>query len=390
MTLESNDPKTIKTLVSQGPKVIASVGGWNFPSAYFSKMIASSESRQKFISSAKSFLSQHGFKGIDIDWEFPGSPSRDDPVKITCDKFRHTQDDGGDAQGDKENLPIFLKELRAGLGDDMYISVASQAGKENWENMNLAKSTPYIDHWHVMNYDYAVPDIADGAPMSPNAPLYTPSASGAVQMSINFTIQGYLEAGVEAEKIMVGIPFYGHTWYKPGMSSWQSFGGSGEVQGQCCGPFKSTYGAKPGKGCSQCGVMMYSEILAAGCDSTFDDETKSDIAYCSSTGKDSGYTEAGTWITYNSQKSIEAITQYSIDNKLAGVFVFDTSMDTVSGGKFTFELMNGIADQLAGAGPSPSPSPVSNFKCSNNQCVATSTGGVSKDVCEAICGSAVV
>merc|ERR1719420_981695 len=230
--------------------------------------------------------------------------------------------------------------------------------------------------------------------MSPNAPLYTPSASGSIQMSIDYTIQGYLEAGVPASKIMVGIPFYGHTWYKPGMSSPATFGQSGEVQGQCCGPFKSTYGGKPGKGCSQCGVMMYSEILAAGCDSTFDDETQSDIAYCSSAGKDGGYTEAGTWITYNSKKSIEAITKYSMDKELAGVFVFDTSMDTAK-----FELMNGIADQLAGASPSPTPSPTptppapspaptpsgGKFRCSNNQCVS-STEGVSESDCKAICG----
>jgi len=388
MTVESNDPASIKTLASQGPKVIASIGGWNFPSSFFSKMIATKDSRQKFISGAKSFLSEHGMKGIDIDWEFPCSEARVDPVKITCDKFRSTQDDGGNCPADKDNLPIFLQELREGLGPDMYISVASQAGKTNWENMNLAKSTPFIDHWNVMNYDYAVSDIEGegGASMSPNAPLYTPKAAGTVQMSIDYTIQGYMEAGVPAEKIMVGIPFYGHTWYKPGMTGWQSFGNSAEVQGQCCGPFKSTYGAKPGKGCNQCGVMMYTEIQAAGCDSTFDEETQSDIAYCSSAGSD-GYTEAGTWVTYNSKKSIEAITQYSLDNKLAGVFVFDTSMDTKQ-----FELMNGIADQLSGAGPAPTPSPPAPtpsgtfFKCSNDQCVASSSG-VSRDICEQICGS---
>ena len=47
---------------------------------------------------------------------------------------------------------------------------------------------------------------------------------------------------------------------------------------------------------------MYSGILAASCDTTHDDETESDIVYCSSAGKDS-YTEAGTWITYNGKES---------------------------------------------------------------------------------------
>ena len=74
---------------------------------------------------------------------------------------------------------------------------------------------------------------------------------------------------------------------------------------------------------------MYSEILAAGCDTQFDDETQSDMMYCSSVGQD-GYTEAGTWATYNSLESIEAITQYAMDNGLVGVFAFDSSMDTLT------------------------------------------------------------
>merc|ERR1711865_173097 len=177
-------------------------------------------------------------------------------------------------------------------------------------------------------------------------------------------------------------------WYKPGMTGWQNFGGQGEIQGECCGPFAQTYGAKPGMACAQCGVMMYSEILAAGCDTSFDPETKSDVMYCSSAGKD-GYTEAGTWATYNSVESIEDITQYAIDLGLAGVFAFDTSMDTVADGAngFSFKLMNAMADKLEGAapGPSPSPSPSGDaYKCINSQCVAAE-GGVSSDICAQMC-----
>merc|ERR1711991_624241 len=239
-----------------------------------------------------------------------------------------------------------------------------------------------------MNYDYTVPDVPGGSTMSPNQPLYVPSASGTVQMSVDYSVQGYLKAGVPASKIMVGVAFYGHTWYAQGMSSWKSFGGTGSIQGECCGPFKQTYGAKPGKACQQCGVMMYSEIMAAGCDTKFDDETKSDIMYCSSAGKD-GYTEAGTWVTYNGLESIEGITQYAIDNGLAGVFAFDTSMDTVAGGAngFSFKLMNAMADKLEGAEPGPSPSPTPSgdtYKCINSQCVAAE-GGVSSDICEQMC-----
>jgi chitinase len=233
----------------------------------------------------------------------------------------------------------------------MHISAASQAAEKHWVQMGIQEATPYVDQWNVMSYDYAVPDVPGGAAMSPNSPLYTPKTPYAVQMSINYTIQGYLKAGVPANKILLGIPLYGHTWYQPklGTDAWRQFGLNGSIQGECCGPFKQTYGAKPGKACQQCGVYMYSEILAAlgGSEASayHDKDTESDIAYLAQAGQD-GYTEAGTWITYSGAKSIAAIIDYTKKNNLAGAFIFDTSMDTVSGGAFTYTLMNQIADGL--------------------------------------------
>merc|ERR1712019_6310 len=79
-----------------------------------------------------------------------------------------------------------------------------------------------------------------------------------VQWSINYTVQGYLALGVPPSKMMVGLAMYGHTWYSPGLDNWQVMGGPSQKQSKCFGPFKDTYGAKPGKGCNQCGVMMFS------------------------------------------------------------------------------------------------------------------------------------
>jgi len=348
LSVEAKDSNFIPTLGAMKPKLLLSVGGWNFPSAYFSKMISSSASRAKFISSAKSWLDKYNGDGIDIDWEYPCSEKRNDPVKITCTTFRNVEDAGGNCPADKNNLPIFLKELRAGLGDDKLITVASQAGIKNAENMNLVESSQYIDYWNVMTYDYTVSDIEGegGSHFNANCPLYNPkNGEGVTPMSINYTISYYLATGVTKDKIRVGIPYYGHTWYAPSKTGddWKTWGGVAEVQGKCCGPFKNTYGALYGKGCQQCGTMMYSEMQAANASMQyFDPVTQSDIAFWTVAGLDS-HTEKGTWLTYNGVQSVEAITQYAIDMGLRGVFIFDTSMDSVDNGQFTYKLTNAIA-----------------------------------------------
>jgi len=350
LSVEPKDNSFIPALKAMHPKLLLSIGGWNFPSAYFSKMVASSAARTKFVNSAKSWVSQHNADGIDIDWEYPCSEARTDSVKITCELFRTVQDEGGKCPDDTNNLPIFLQELKAALPGKL-ITVASQAGIPHADQMNLVKSAEHIDYFNVMTYDYTVSDIAGdaGAHFNPNCPLYNPKAGeGTTQMSINYTISHYLKVGVPANKIRVGIPFYAHTWYATSLSGddWKTWGTKGEVQGQCCGPFKSTYGGKFGKGCQQCGTMMYSEIEAAKPQNTvFDTVSQSDIGYFTSKGAD-GYTDKGIWISYNDVKSMQAIVEYTKKLNLAGVFIFDTSMDSMEGGQFTYKLMKTIATAL--------------------------------------------
>jgi len=71
MTLEHNDAQSISMLKGQGFKVIASIGGWDFPSHYFSEMVSTSGTRSKFINNAKSFLSSKGFAGIGSSHALP-------------------------------------------------------------------------------------------------------------------------------------------------------------------------------------------------------------------------------------------------------------------------------------------------------------------------------
>merc|ERR1712048_596798 len=98
--------------------------------------------------------------------------------------------------------------------------------------------------------------------------------------------------------------------------------------------------------------------------------------YCSSEGAD-GYTESGTFITWNGVRSNEVIVDYGKSLGVAGFFTFDTSMDSVTE---KYKVHKAIAARMA------APTPADSYKCVSNACVAQE-GGVSKSVCESICGS---
>lgn len=364
LSVDPHDPSNLATIVgykatNPALKVLLSVGGWNYPSAYFSAMASTAANRAIFIASVKSWIAQYNVDGVDIDWEYPCSPARSDPVEITCTDFQTVPDAGGNCPEDTANIVSLFQELRTALGPAARITVASQASKPLEAEMSIAQLEPYVDAFHLMTYDYTVSDITGaGAVLAPNAPLYTPANPNVTQMSISYTIENYLNATVPPEKIMVGIALYGHTWFSPGLSgnAWEGFGQPAYVQGACCGPFVSTNGAKPGQGSSLCGTYMYSEIVAAGAQMhTLDNATGSDIAYFTAMGAD-GYTAPGTWLTYTGPDSAQAIIAYAKSKNLAGAFVFDSSMDTLtSGGQWTYELTNTIADALGAPPASATP-----------------------------------
>eukprot|EP00483_Globobulimina_turgida_P003340 UN03346 len=197
--------------------------------------------------------------------------------------------------------------MRASFGNQYAITIATQADMKKATVENIKGLAPYVDMFNLMSYDYTVSDIADGATTAPNQPLFPPDTVGVWNDSTSLTIDGYINAGIDPKKITVGISYYGHAWYVPGLTSqtdWCKFGLTGQIQGQCCGPMQQTYGAKYGKYSQLCGTYMYSEIESAGFDTCFDPISKSNIGYM--INPRDGYTAKGVWISYQDKATINA------------------------------------------------------------------------------------
>ena len=63
----------MEKLVAKNPnlKALISCGGWGPYHKDFSAIAATEANRTKFSKSVVKFIREHGFNGIDIDWEFP-------------------------------------------------------------------------------------------------------------------------------------------------------------------------------------------------------------------------------------------------------------------------------------------------------------------------------
>jgi chitinase len=87
--------------------------GWNEGSKKYSYMDKSPQLRTRFVKSVVEFLDEHGFDGIDMDWEFPGP-------------------NGGDIKEDKIHFIELIAELKAELDPNGYVLSAAVSNNRYW------------------------------------------------------------------------------------------------------------------------------------------------------------------------------------------------------------------------------------------------------------------
>ena len=162
-----------------GLKVLLSVGGWE--AGNFSEMAASETHRKNFCKNCLNAVNKFGLDGIDIDWEYPTSSM----AGISS------------SPEDTKNFTLLMKDLRETLGKDKLLTMASAS---NAKYVIFKEAVPYMDFVNVMTYDM-------GDPPKHNSALYRSSKASE---NCDESVAAHFTAGVPYEKIVLGIPFYGH------------------------------------------------------------------------------------------------------------------------------------------------------------------------------------
>jgi chitinase len=202
-TLDSNanglTPAYSADLISRahtaGRKVLICVGGGGTQAGF--QGAASPANRATFINNIITLMTSRGYDGVDIDWE---------PVP-TSDASSFT------------NLITGLRSALNGLPQPKLLTVAAGAYPPYGDPPTahyamFAALQSQFDQINVMTYDMAGP--YPGWVTWFNSPMFDggyrfPSTGGLVP-SINAAFDNFLSAGVAANKLGVGVAFYGYVW----------------------------------------------------------------------------------------------------------------------------------------------------------------------------------
>lgn len=188
-------------LKSDNPQltVLVSVGGWLW-SGGFSDMALTRASRANFIDSVDAFVTRYKLDGLDIDWEYPAMAG-------FTQKFRPE---------DRQNYTLLVKELRERFDKmqkqmhrHLLITLATGGESDFLEHTEMGEVQKYVDDVNIMAYDYYEPGSQKIT--GNHAPLFTDPADPK-GISADRAVQEYEQAGVPADKLVLGVPFYGHVW----------------------------------------------------------------------------------------------------------------------------------------------------------------------------------
>ncbi|CAL9621934.1 glycoside hydrolase family 18 protein [Streptomyces cellulosae] len=267
-----------------GLKVIWSFGGWTWSGGFGEAAKNPAAFAQSCLDLVEDPRWADVFDGIDIDWEYPNA------CGATCDTS------GRDAYRE------LMAALRSAFGPDALVTAAIPAdatGGGKIDAADYAGAAQYVDWYNPMTYDFfGAWDTA--GPTAPHSPLTSYDGSPKAGYDSAATIAKLKGLGIPADKLLLGIGFYGRGW--TGVTQ-------AEPGGTATGPAPGTYEA---------GIDDY-KVLKDKCPAT-------------GTVGGTAYAKCGDqWWSYDTPGTVASKTEWKNQQGLGGTFFWELSGDTANG-----------------------------------------------------------
>ena len=294
-----NSADIVSRAHAAGLKVLICVGGADSESGF--QGATTNANLPAFITNLTNFMAARGYDGIDIDWE---------PLHIA------------DAQ-QYSNLVVGLRSALNVFSEHKLLTAAAGAYASYPDHPPAVEYPMFaalqnqFDQINIMTYDLSGPfggwvtwfnsPIYDGGYRFPSTGDLVPSVDGAVN--------GFLGAGVAANKLGIGMAFYGDIWT----------GGKGQFPNSITQPRQSWIATNP----PTLTQIPFVTIMAGYYQTNlYHWDTSAQAAYI-------GITNANPvnnmFISYDNERTCQAKVSYARNHGLGGVMIWELAQDHING-----------------------------------------------------------
>uniref|UniRef100_G1QUJ7 Chitinase 3 like 2 n=2 Tax=Nomascus leucogenys TaxID=61853 RepID=G1QUJ7_NOMLE len=287
--------QTINSLKTKNPKlkILLSIGGYLFGSKGFHPMVDSSTSRLEFVNSVILFLRNHNFDGLDVSWIYPDQKGNTHFTVLIS-----------------ELAEAFQKDFTKSTKERLLLTAGVSAGRQMIDNSyQVEKLAKDLDFINLLSFDFhgswEKPLITGhNSPLSKGWQDRGPSSYYNVEYAVGY----WICKGMPSEKVVMGIPTYGHSFT---LASAETTVGAPASGPGAAGPITEFSG-----------FLAYYEICQFLKGAKITRLQDQQVPYA---------VKGNQWVGYDDVESMETKVQFLKNLNLGGAMIWSIDMDDFTG-----------------------------------------------------------